>query len=129
MPYKYLYYRIYSWNLRTWGESDVPEYNALFGVSFLAFLNIMSLFTAIELVTGLSIIDDSRMGRLFWFVPFLGVLVASYFFLVGRGRYKQIAKKFSSETTVEKRTRLAALLLYVVGTFAVFFGLISISHS
>ena len=82
MPYKYLYYRIYSWNLRTWGESDVPEYNALFGVSFLAFLNIMSLFTAIELVTGLRIIDDSRMGKLFWFVAFLGVLVANYFLLV-----------------------------------------------
>ena len=112
-----------------WGESDAPEYNALFGVSFLASLNIISLFTAIELATGLSIIDDSGMGKIFWFGPFLAVLVASYFLLVRNGKPKQIAKKFSSETTAEKRTRLLPVWLYVIGTFVLFSGLVSISHS
>ena len=62
--HKYLYYRIYSWNLRTWSESDGPEYNALFGMSFLALLNIVSILTTIEMVTGGSVFNDSGMGKL-----------------------------------------------------------------
>ncbi|MDG5800164.1 hypothetical protein QA597_07370 [Marinilabiliaceae bacterium ANBcel2] len=38
--YRYLYYRLYSWNLKTWGEKDLPQWNALFGVSFMMFLNL-----------------------------------------------------------------------------------------
>ena len=49
--YRYLYFRIYSWNLRVWGESDLPQLNALFGVSFLICLNVLSLITLTEVVT------------------------------------------------------------------------------
>ena len=40
--YRYLYYMLYSWNLKTWGENDVPEWNALFGVSAGHRINILN---------------------------------------------------------------------------------------
>lgn len=89
----------------------------------------MSIVTAIELATGGSMIDGSATGKVFWFGPFFVVLVASYFLLIGNGRHKQIAKELSSETSSQKKTRLLALWLHVIGTFVVFFGLISISRS
>jgi hypothetical protein len=127
--YKYLYYRIYSWNLRAWGESDMPQYNSLFGVSFLAFLNILSVPTALDLVIGGNVINNSGVGKLLIFGLLFVVLVISYFLLVVNSRYKKIAQDFSSETTHQKRTRLIAIWLYILGSFVVCMGLISIRNS
>lgn len=55
--YKYLYYRLYSWNLKTWGESNLPHWNALFGVSFMMFLNLSTM-----------ILSLGFFGINFWFV-------------------------------------------------------------
>ncbi len=111
------------------GESDLPQYNALFAVSFLAFLNIVSIPTAIDLATGGNLIHDSGGGKLIWFGLWFAVQLVSYFLLVVDSKYRKIAKEFSGETTVQKRTRLLVIWLYVIGSFVVSFGLISIRNS
>jgi heme/copper-type cytochrome/quinol oxidase subunit 2 len=112
-----------------WGESDMPQYNALFGVSFLAFLNLISIPNAMELVMGHSLFEDSRLIQLLWFGLFFTVLIVSYFFLGANGKYKKTAKRFSGETNVQKRTRLVIIWLYAIGSLAVSYGLIAIRHS
>src|SRR6476661_2690546 len=64
--FTYLYYRIYAWNVRTWGESDVPQFNALFGVSFLVFLNILSVLAAIDVSVGRHIVSLPRPVEMGW---------------------------------------------------------------
>src|SRR5882672_2154348 len=98
--YKYLYYRIYAWNLRMWGESDLPQFNALFGVSFLIFLNIMTLLDLVDLCAGRHVVPFSRptvIGTV------LVVIVIGYFILVHNGKYRTIAKEFSNETPAQRR--------------------------
>ncbi len=48
--YKYLYFRIYSWNLKKWGENDMPEWNAVLGVSFTMFINLFVLVLLFQFV-------------------------------------------------------------------------------
>ena len=48
--YKYIFYRIYSWNLKTWGKKDTPEWNAVIGVSFMMFINLFFLALLYEFV-------------------------------------------------------------------------------
>ena len=115
--YRYLYYMLYSWNLKTWGEDDVPEWNALFGVSAMMYWN-FGLFPA-------AILD--RIGIL----PFLNpipkkeiiivtniILIINYFWLVRKGKYKQIAEEYKKDETKKQRRKNALLLwLYVIVSF------------
>jgi len=123
--YKYLYYRVYAWNLRVWGESDVPQFNALFFVIILALLNLMSIPTAIDAFTGGHLIKDSGRNKLILAGVGLVISLISYFLLVHDRKYKEIAKAFSVETPVQKRRRLIAIWLYLIGTFTAFFGFLS----
>jgi hypothetical protein len=45
--FKYLYWRIYTWDVNNWGERDIPQFKALVGVLFLFYSNI---FTILELL-------------------------------------------------------------------------------
>ena len=124
-PYKYLYYRIYAWNLRVWGESDLPQFNALFGVSFLVFVNMMTLLTAIEVTTGkrFSISRATTIGTAF------AMIVIGYFLLVHNSKYLTIAKEFSGETSAQKKLRFAACVIYVILTFVGSIWLVELRNS
>lgn len=54
--YEYVYYRLYSWDLRIGGESWAPEWYALAQISVLIFLNVISLLEAVDLYAGRHII-------------------------------------------------------------------------
>jgi hypothetical protein len=124
--FTYLYYRIYAWNLRTWGESDIPQFNALFGVSFLVFLNILSVLTAIDVSVGRHVVSLPRpveMGLA------LCPMAAGYFVLVHKGKYRQIAKRFADETPVQSKRRFLICLAYAALTFVIFFWLVQLRNS
>jgi hypothetical protein len=120
--YRYLYYRLYLWNLKKWGESDLPQFNALFGVSFMMYLNIGIIAGIIDML-GLDIFIEKTPKKeiiIFGFV----ILTINYFWLVHNGKYKQIAKEFKNESK-NKKTRNALLLwLYVAASF-VFVSLVA----
>ena len=109
-PLMYLYHRIYAWNLRVWGESDLPQFNALFGVSFLLFLNLMTFVTVIEIITG----SRFPVSRDVTLASALAILGISYFLLVHDGKYKRIAKDFSKETPTQRQWRFILCVIYVV---------------
>lgn|ERR1035437_2075537 len=120
-PYKYLYYRIYSWNLRTWGESDLPRFNALIAVSFLIVLNFYIAMGFIGNVLGTDIFTAIRWDNID--VVVLGTLVGavSYFILIRNDNYKEIVKQFEKE---ERNMRIRNLILcvaYVTASFVLFF--------
>lgn len=124
--FTYLYYRIYAWNLRTWGESDLPQFNALFGLSFLVFLNIMSVFTAIDVFFGRHVVPLTRpvvVGLA------LCLLATGYFLLVHNGKYRQIAKAFTDETPIQRKRRLLPCVAYVALSFVAFFWLVQLRNS
>ncbi len=115
--YKYLYYRLYSWNLKTWGKKDLPQFNALFGVSFMMYLNIGILAGIIDIL-GIRIFVEETPKKEIIVFGFI-ILIVNYFWLVNRGKYIRIAHKFKKEPK-KKRLRNALLLwLYVVFSFII----------
>jgi hypothetical protein len=130
--YKYLYYRIYSSNLRDWGEKQQPQFNAMLVVSFLIYLNIYVLLIGIEMVTGFSILEQVGFSKIEAIVGGTVIGIINYFIFLHKDKYKQIAKLFKKETEAEKKGRLVWCWVYVIFTLGCFFGsllLLSLSLS
>lgn len=125
--YKYLYYRIYSWQLWAWGETNQPQLNALLGVTFLIYLNVYTLLVGINLVTGFSIIEQLSIGKL-KLIILMGVIgIVNYFIFLHNGKYKQIAKQFKKESEAKRRRNFYLCLVYVVLSFAICFTFVLLS--
>jgi hypothetical protein len=122
--YRYLYYRIYAWNLRVWGESDLPQFNALFGVSFLIFINLMTLLAGFEVVTDARIFIDR------WLMISIGVLtlLIGYFTLVHDQKLRLIREQFKNETSLERKHGFVSCLIYVVSSFVAFIAVVSVRN-
>ena len=115
--YKYMYYRLYAWNLRTWGESDGPHFNALFGVSFMMFVNlfiIVGIFSIIGINTTTG--TAPRVGAV---ISLTALVAVNYFWLVHKGKYIQIAKDYEGEPKKKGLRNAVLLWLYVVLSFVI----------
>ena len=95
--YKYLYYRLYSWNLKTWGESDMPQWNALLGVSFMMFLNLSLLGILIQFL-GLNIFSKNDLPKKEIIILMLGLFVLNYFLFIQKAKYLTLIKELKKET-------------------------------
>jgi len=108
-----------------WGESDLPQFNALFGVSALILMNIITLVTAFEVFTG----QRLSLNRAGVIGGGLALIAIGYFLLVYGGKYQKIAKEFGRETQSQRNWRLIACVFYVALTFVSFFWLVEIRNS
>ncbi len=117
--YRYLYYRLYSWNLKTWGEKDLPQWNALFGVSFMMGLNLGIIAGIIDMIGVVNIFVENTPKKEIIFFAF-AILVANYFWLVYNGKYRQIAKEYKNEPKNKKLQNTLFLWLYVIVSFVIF---------
>src|SRR4051812_32767096 len=100
---KYLFYRIYAWNLNTWGEGDAPEIKASVGVSFLILMNVYFLFGVLLYVTG-----HGSFRTLGWRgvdALVLGAIIntATYVAFVRKRRYLKIALEYADESRQRRR--------------------------
>lgn len=124
--YKYLYYRLYSWNLKTWGESDLPQWNALFGVSFMMFLN-LGLVGLLLQFFGVNVFLRSELPKKELITLMLCLFIVNYFLFIHKGTYRSIAKELKKEPPQKRRINTILLWLYVTLSFALFaFGAILI---
>lgn len=124
--YKYLYYRLYSWNLKTWGESDLPQWNALFGVSFMMFLN-LGLVGLLLQFFGVNVFLRSELPKKELITLMLCLFIVNYFLFIHKGTFKSIVKELKKEPPPKRRINTILLWLYVTLSFALFaFGAILI---
>ncbi len=115
--YKYLYYRLYSWNLKTWGESDMPQWNALLGVSFMMFLNLSLLGILIQFL-GLNIFSKNDLPKKEIIILMLGLFVLNYFLFIQKAKYLTLIKELKKETPKKRRMNTVLLWLYIILSFA-----------
>jgi len=115
--YKYLYYRLYSWNLRKWSKNDMPQYNALFGVSFMINVNLIMVPLVME---KLLIIDSlDFIPKLYLVITYLIIITVNYFFLVHNQKYQKIVAEFEGELASKKRRNTFLLWVYVAVSFGI----------
>lgn len=115
--YKYLYTRIYLWNLRMWGENDIPHLNSLLGVTFLVFLNIYFIFILCGFIFSFKAISIFNSTNIFPIVSYLVILAINYFVLIWKDEYKILRKKYENETEAERNRKYWFCLYYVVASF------------
>jgi len=120
---RYLHYRLYKWNLKTWGEIDGPAWNALLGLSFLMLLNLIIPLVIIQSIFGVKIfISDAP--KLPIIIVASVVLVGCYFLFNHRKRYLAVSRKFEGESRERRRIKLLYIWIYVVLSFTVPFVLL-----
>jgi hypothetical protein len=119
-PLRYLYYRIYVWNRQAQGESDVPQFNALLGTSFLMLMNLLSIPFILDAL-GIATMSTAAFRSLV-IVLMPMTFAMHYLLLFRRERYRRIEIEFSNETDTSHRRGTVAILTYVVATFGLLFG-------
>lgn len=117
--YKYLFYRLYSWNLKTWGENDLPQWNALFGVSFMMFLN-LGLFGLLLQFFGVNIFLRNELPKKEVVIIMLSLFVLNYFLFIHKGNYRSITKELKKESPKNRRANTVLIWLYFVLSLALF---------
>ncbi len=120
--FKYLYFRIYMWNLRKWGKIDAPEYNAMFGVAMLILINILSIPLVIEVISGYRFFSFPELNTAILIIILLIYLSLHYFIWIYDKRFEKIIKEFQTEKIPQQKKGTFLLWFYVVLTFVVFFG-------
>ena len=110
--YRYLYYRLYSWSLRK--KRDLPQLNALLGVSLVMAWNLLFLVSAVSrllLGQGLSAVDKT-LGKTVTAISFLVLLGINYFVFMYKGKYKTMGEDYKDEPRRKKRINTLLLFLY-----------------
>ena len=121
-PIRYLYYRIYAWMLRMWGETDVPQFSALCLTTMLTWLNMLTIIDVIELL-GFPILDSTLLEERFVLAFLFAWSLHLYMHLYRGERYKQIVREFEDEDAASHRRGTVAVLCYSVFSPVACFGL------
>jgi hypothetical protein len=114
--YRYLYYSLYSWNLKTWGKRDRPEWNALFGVSAMIFFNII-LICLIPDLFGIDMLFKYEISNKIIIAISLIILGLNYYIFLYRKKYELLKKEFSDESIKKRSRNILLLWVYVILTF------------
>ncbi len=116
---KYLFYRIYKWQLSWWGKEDVPEFTAAIGVSIMFFINIFTILILIENISGLIIIDSFKYPRMYITIFGVILLYINYLLFIRKGKYLRIAEEFKKESKIMRKRRTKWIWTYVIGTHTI----------
>lgn len=120
--YKYIYYWLYTWNKGLWGENDIPEFNAIIGMSLSLCCCYGSLAVIVDLISGISIMPEVSEVYIGAFA--LVFLYVHYLCLVRGGKYKKIENEFKSESKRERKRKGIWVLLYAFGSIALYIFLL-----
>jgi hypothetical protein len=112
--YRYIFYRLYEWGLKRYGATDAPEWNAIFGMSFLVFFDMIGICAVISAVFGISIIEHFPRSFAGMVSPAVGVFGLHYFFLVKGGRLKRIVSEFESESAATRSRGTRLVIFFIV---------------
>jgi hypothetical protein len=116
MYHKYLFFRIYLWNLNSFGKDELPILNSLLGVSL---INCFQIFSLIFFLDGWIKFFDVNVV-LFIFIVSLMVLFVNYLLLGRRERFEEIVILFQSETNENSERNNVWIAGYILGTLVLF---------
>ncbi|MDD3738109.1 MAG: hypothetical protein PHP31_02290 [Lentimicrobiaceae bacterium] len=117
--YKYLFYRLYTWNLNKWGENDLPQWNAMFIVSSMMFLNLILIGILLQAI-GINIFYLEKTPKKEITFIATGLMIMNYFLFIHKGKYLEITRLLEKETPKKRKINTALIWLYVILSFTLF---------
>ncbi len=117
ITYRYVYYWLYTWQKRLWGEDDIPEHNAALGMAMSLFCLLYSVNIIIYIITDIMVIPTG-LPKVGIFLLFLMLYGLHYLAFIHRGKHRKIEKEFKNESRKERRRKGLFVLLYTFGSMA-----------
>lgn len=125
--YRYIYYWLYTWQKKVWGESNAPEFNASIGLSMSMGCNILSIIVLIDVIFGVKTFPHGipmREGL----IGIVIVLLFHYIIFIYKNKYEKIEKEFEKESKEIRKRKGKWVLFYAFGSlafyvFLLFFGI------
>lgn len=109
--YTFLFYKLYQWNYKAHGKSDLPELTSVLLISFFTGCNVMTLILIIDILFQTDIVN--LLGIIAFNIVFaLIVLGIHYFFLLRKAFHNKIIKYYSSLDADLLKSRVWFLYLY-----------------
>lgn len=121
--YKYLFYKLYCWSKSVNRRNKSPELSSYFSVTILVFVNLASVFLISNIIFNFQL-RHVNLNKLELGLIFLIPAIPQYLLLIHNNKHLRIIKEFESEDVANKRTRNFYILLYIISTMLVFFGLL-----
>lgn len=123
--YRYLFYKLYKWSESLHGDEESHEYTAYLSLTLLIFVNMLTFFHLLMIMFNFSI--ESNPFNKFEIVVFAYLFaLPHYFLLIYRNKYFNIISEFENENKKDNRRGTIYIWIYIIATFALFFGLVFI---
>lgn len=115
---KYLFYKFYSWSYFLYKDRQNPVWTAFLTISFLIFINLITIFFILTKVIYIPKINISKMSFIF-----IGMIIniPLYFLLIHNKNYEKIINKYIYESKKQKTLGTIYSWGYIIGTFLGFF--------
>ena len=117
--YKYLFYKVLHFLRSLPFKDNTTEWSAMFILESLAVLNFFSIINFIQIFTGKPFLPN--LNRLELTIAFLIITILYYFVFLYKKKYENIIKKFEVEPIEKKKKGNYKTLLYVLGSWVLFF--------
>src|ERR1043165_4386198 len=115
---RYIFYRVYSWNVKIGDIAKEPQHSSVLGFSFLIFANILSLTLGLLICTGSSFPELNDFHKIVIAFIALAIYYTCHFLLVKDGKYLEIVEEFKDEKVFSKKRGDLYFRLYVAGSLA-----------
>jgi hypothetical protein len=110
--YRYLFYRLYKWQLVHFHKVAMPKLNAFLIVSIISFFNLATLLLVFQYFSATPVFQlVAERKPLVLLVAVLNLAV-NYFLFGKKGRVRGIMREFGTETRRNRRHRELYLLAY-----------------
>lgn len=117
--YQYTFYWLYTWQKKLWGESDLPEFTAIIGMSMSLLALIGSLFGILIIFFEIPPIEQ-LISKLELLILTGIILIVHYLIFIRGGTYVKLEETFKVESKKIRRKRGRFVVIYIFGSISLF---------
>lgn len=120
--YRYLYYKLYCIWLKKKDEPENAHINAVITITFLLYVNIMSIPLILLAASKNEIINlpESNFNAKIWIAVILVVAgIFNYFILARKRQHNKIIEEFKSESEGKRKNGIFYTIVYMVVSFGI----------
>ena len=120
--YRYLYYKLYCIWLKKKDEPENAHINAVITITFLLYVNIMSIQLILLAASKNEIINlpENNFNAKVWIAVILVVAgIFNYFILARKRQHNKIIEEFKSESEGKRKKGINYTILYMIVSFGI----------
>lgn len=123
--YNYIYYKLYKISKKSEvkrnSEKTIPQWVAMFSISMLQLINLMTLYVLLVHGYDLKVMNVSSLSKSHAIFIMCILYYLNYLFFVDKKRYLIIEKKFDKDSSRTKKIRTVLFGIFIALSFALLF--------